>query len=317
MAICVPLSCTNQTSKRFRDIIEGSAVLQYNLERGASLLTIVPNDGDNLPVAVKLARLRRREAGWANLEWQPKIYKVPRFIPSAMYELQQGFYAQGLRSNPASRYPDSLLLQPLPRMVGDPLLAQVDASTKPIFNPLGFVFRDFNFDPEQNLAVYVCRTHDGGIGIRPSFRVFIRIRQLSDNTPHPLAAYEVLNSNLVTRSRCAYYIQIFGDFIGVLAITSPREDCFWIWNWKTGILQCVSAYDSVVPFSIIFEPSISRCQEVEWTHSSFYPRDTLPLFDIARKLRCLHMRSDLAITKALLPNLAFPQYTSRHFYYLK
>ena len=121
-------------------------------------------------------------------------------------------------------------------MAGDPSLPQVDASSKPIFNSLGFFYYDFTIDPEQNLAVYVCRTSDGR-------SVVIRIRQLSDNAPHPLAVYEALNSNLVTHNRCRYDIRIFGDFIGVLAMTPAfsEEDRFWIWNWKTGILQCVSA----------------------------------------------------------------------------
>ncbi|KAF8338304.1 uncharacterized protein EI90DRAFT_3252644 [Cantharellus anzutake] len=101
---------------------------------------------------------------------------------------------------------------------------------------LGFEFREFNIDPEQNLAVYVC-WEPGPVGL-PDIEV-IRLRKMFDNAPHPMARFETLSTRSIPDGPCAYQVSIFGDFIGVMMRNlHVANGGFWIWNWKTGICQC-------------------------------------------------------------------------------
>ncbi|KAF8343033.1 uncharacterized protein EI90DRAFT_3115535 [Cantharellus anzutake] len=257
-----------QTTKALFYVIEGSLVLQYKIEREACLLAgAVAAYLNRLPAAEKLSDLRRREVGWASLKWQPQTYTIP-IDPSdsirGLYELQHGFFARGWCKASTSGEPDGLWLQPLPGVVGRPSSTksrrlslvpnsigsgsqvsleggdddgvEIDSIQTPIFNYLGFEFQEFNIDPEQNLAVYVCRGPDidGDLG-----SMIVKIRQMSDNALHPLARYETLDTRSMSPEQCMYYVEIFGDFIGVMVRGLLVTNCrFWIWNWKTGICQC-------------------------------------------------------------------------------
>ncbi|KAF8326210.1 uncharacterized protein EI90DRAFT_1965799 [Cantharellus anzutake] len=257
-----------QTTKALFYVIEGSLVLQYKIEREACLLAgAVAAYLNRLPAAEKLLDLRRREVGWASLKWQPQTYTIP-IDPSdsirGLYELQHGFFARGWCKASTSGEPDGLWLQPLPGVVGRPSSTksrrlslvpnsigsgsqvsleggdddgvEIDSIQTPIFNYLGFEFQEFNIDPEQNLAVYVCRGPDidGDLG-----SMIVKIRQMSDNALHPLARYETLDTRSMSPEQCMYYVEIFGDFIGVMVRGLLVTNCrFWIWNWKTGICQC-------------------------------------------------------------------------------
>ncbi|KAF8338303.1 uncharacterized protein EI90DRAFT_2570724 [Cantharellus anzutake] len=105
---------------------------------------------------------------------------------------------------------------------------EIDPPQLPILIHLGFEFRVFDIDPEQNLAVYICRGPECGI---------IRLRQMFDNAPHPMARFEALNTPFQPNDG-SYQVSIFGDFIGVMECSFTPDGGFWIWNWKTGICQC-------------------------------------------------------------------------------
>ncbi|KAF8343030.1 uncharacterized protein EI90DRAFT_822502 [Cantharellus anzutake] len=225
-------------------------------------------------MAEKLTSLRRREVGWANLKWQPQTYTIlanprPRRFTSGdtiSYKLQHGFFAYGYYTSNMLDDPDCLSLHPLPRVAdrlsnskghglssallgsidserqmylegGDGDDVEIDWSQTPILHRLGFEFLDFSIDPEQNLAIYVCDDLD---------KVFVRIRQMSDNGFHPMAQYETLDAcPLVGPTHIL--VEIFGDFVGVMVRDLLDVDRYFrIWNWKTGICQCRSIHLDLV-----------------------------------------------------------------------
>jgi hypothetical protein len=61
---------------------------------------------------------------------------------------------------------------------------------------------DLSIDPPQNLCVYLCANHAG-----PS-DVYVHIRAIADNLPHPLAASTILDLGIPEEGGTASYSQI-------------------------------------------------------------------------------------------------------------
>ncbi|KAF8338302.1 uncharacterized protein EI90DRAFT_3013555 [Cantharellus anzutake] len=292
-------------SKLFLHVIEESLVLQYHIEREISLLA---GTTSTTPTAIstELARLRRREAGWANLKWHSQTYIIPS-QPGALqaaYRLQHGFLACGRGGSQSSRFDNCLWLQPLPRVSDRPSGSggreppsafestssgrpeeftdgdvEIDPPQPPILIHLGFGFRVFDIDPEQNLAVYICRGPKRGI---------IRLRQMFDNAPHPMARFEALNTPFQPNDTGSYQVSIFGDFIGVMECCLTPDGGFWIWNWKTGICQCEGSTASLEVYA--FRPCFYEglptkpCLPSQHVATFQLPQSSSKIYDLP--LRC-------------------------------
>lgn len=180
--------------------------------------------------ADSLDDLRRREKGWASLRWRKRFeYRMPN--DGSLYELQQGFFARGLRSTGPMQRPNTLWLQPLPRG---------DVERIPMTIPLGFQFCDFNMDVEQNLCAAICPAEIPGSPNTRMYGVTMRLHKLTDGLSHPSARLPLLDLNCLAMERSNYFIQIHGDFIGVLMnSTRDNPDRFWLYDWKQGVLQAV------------------------------------------------------------------------------
>lgn len=115
---------------------------------------------------------------------------------------------------------------------------------------LGFSFADFNIDPSQDLAVYACYEYTQPEEGLEFVHTYIRLRRLtSKGALHPHARLERLELGPTSGRGLAFFIQIFGDFVGVLIRAYPAtpttvghyETILSIYNWKTGTLQTVSS----------------------------------------------------------------------------
>lgn len=195
---------------------------------------------------------------------------------SGVYELQHGLFVQGKRSLSDMRQSARLRIihlgrtgariAPAPSSHKDFSPSRstststfASSSFEDLLNPsitqyqLGFNFADFNIDPEQDLAIYAClddtqRLDDGIYGL-PLVKTYIMIRRLSNNgAPHSLAALERLELGVAFQRGLSFYLQIFGDFVGILTrsisgLQLVRDTSeFLIYNWKTGVLQTVSCF---------------------------------------------------------------------------
>ena len=203
--------------------------LQCKIEYGAALVAYNNDYLDSMCSAASLEALRQLEKGWATLAWRKKT-KYRMRNDSSIYELQQGFFAQGLQLTDAMERPNTLWLRPLPRG---------DEERNPMMVTFGFEFYDFNFDVEQNLFTSICPIELNGIPTTWAYGVVVRLHQLTDGAPHPSARLPLLDLECRGTERSGFFIQIHGDFIGVLMKSGLGPDRFWLYDWKQGVLQAV------------------------------------------------------------------------------
>lgn len=188
-------------------------------------------------------RLKYENLGETPMEWH-----------SGLYEFQHGVFIQGLRYSPDISHGqhEGVRIINLGRSRSAEAIHPTDKSIPTTVEyRLGFEFSEFNIDPEQNLAIYACvddsEALDDGLYGLPLVKAFIRIRQLGGNgSLHPRARFEKLELGITFQRGLAFFIQIFGDFVGVLTrsisgLQLVRDTSeFVIYNWKTGVMQTVS-----------------------------------------------------------------------------
>ncbi|KAF9510516.1 hypothetical protein BS47DRAFT_1383935 [Hydnum rufescens UP504] len=197
------------------------------------------------------------------------IYRIQN--DSSIYELQQGFFVQGLRFADPMPRSNSLWLLPLPR--------EEDDQRNPMIISLGFDFCDFNIDTEQNLGVFICPRQIHGIPSTWVYGVTVRLHQLTDGAPHPSARLPLLDVDCQTTERSGFFLQIHGDFIGVLMKSVVGDpDRFWLYDWKQGILQATVSsrhLDNFVFLSSTHFLLVRRDQASKLEIYSFRPRRVL------------------------------------------
>lgn len=233
--------------------MENSLQSQYSIALAAANISEVDGEPTS-SIRERFGELKRREHAWMRLRFEES--GTMYLTESHVYELQHGLFIQGLKTPWPQQGNSGLRIIRLPRS-SSAISANLNHSTEPLVHvySVPFVFTDFNVDPYQDLAVYGCCDSVPVEGpdsrLERNFRVCIRLRRISDGgSPHPHARYEKLElgTRLGSRRGLAFFIQIFGDFIGVLSRdagdrpdTTIRPSNFSIFNWRTGVEQTVSA----------------------------------------------------------------------------
>ncbi|KAI0295663.1 hypothetical protein B0F90DRAFT_1927449 [Multifurca ochricompacta] len=225
------LACRS-TSRRLRDIISNSMVLQYHIRLAASGM----RDGPSSEVSTRerMAALEKYNEAWRELAWSS--YDTIDIPASGMPQISDGFVVS------FSDDRKSLTVRQLPSK-----LRRLGGRTWTL--EFGFIIVGFAIDASQDLLVLVPISDTRGPSQWCEPRILIRA--LSDGQSHPLAmpsgsssgsdskgsAIELQDSdgdrgNIQPSMECDT-TRIHGDYLGTIVHGGPMN-FLSIWNWKTG-----------------------------------------------------------------------------------
>ncbi|KAF8167746.1 hypothetical protein B0H34DRAFT_682904 [Crassisporium funariophilum] len=230
------LTCV-QVCRSFRDLILGTASLQFTIECAIARQT----KGYGTPAvssASRLETLRKHQSAWENLQWSRELH-IP-MEDGGLWELCGGVMAQ---STPGGM----LKFTQLPSD-----LRAIEEKSWTVGPDLGLHLRDFGMDPSQDLLVLIAAPQGSISSSERQFRV--HLRTLSNGKPHPLARdAPVLSLPQVTEEgSVSYTIQISGNFLAVhFCPNTIGENELAIWNWKTGVLQVNVWGNELESFSLL------------------------------------------------------------------
>ncbi|KAJ7457941.1 hypothetical protein B0H11DRAFT_2286734 [Mycena galericulata] len=192
----------------WKDVIDGSAELQYSIELWADGMVAGPSRfGSTIPAVERLRALSAHRSGWRTLNWTSHAV-IPIASSARAYDLVHGVFAQqdaGLFT--------ATWLQSIP-----------DEETRTTSSrDLGIEPQDFTMDPTQDLVVFVYER---------AGEAMIECRSLTSLQAHPLAALPIL-SFPVEEPLQYLAIEIAGDVISVFGIRFGRIVLF---NWRRGTM---------------------------------------------------------------------------------
>ncbi|KAF8973551.1 hypothetical protein BDZ97DRAFT_1775683 [Flammula alnicola] len=226
------LACMEVCSK-FRDLIIGTASLQYIIELAVSGQRD-RSQSCTTSSADQLQCLENHQSAWKNLKWSREL-KIP-MADGGLWELFGGVLAQ---TTPQGE----LVFHQLPSD-----LRGIEERSWKLGPDFGMRVRDFAIDPPQDLLVLM-ESPNGEA--EQEYR--LHLRSLSTGKPHPLAKNAVLSLPQVESDiEVSYNIQIFGDLIGVYFFPSSiPENEVGLWDWKTSELLVNIFHEDLHSFSLL------------------------------------------------------------------
>ncbi|KAF5312727.1 hypothetical protein D9619_002879 [Psilocybe cf. subviscida] len=223
--------------KNFKEIIDGTAALQYTIELAVSGQR---NNCHYDPVdssKEKLDRLKKHQEAWKELKWSRDL-KIP-MSSGGLWEIYGGVLAQNTEQGEIQFY----------QLPSD--LRGIEEKRWTLPGDFGFVVRDFSMDPGQDLLVLVqtldAPENDGSSQYRVHFYT------MSTGKPHPLASRSMVvipQTHYDAHVFCS--IQVFGDLVGVhFCPQITDENVIALWNWKTGELQIHIYGEELASFTLL------------------------------------------------------------------
>jgi len=219
-----------QVCKELKEHIEHDKIIQYKIELEISGMEMNPNN--DWPVADSLKRLRQHQSGWERLEGLSGL-KEPIVIPMQRGDLGVLYGGVLAQADPAGRFHFTKLASTFHH------IQQENWEISPDIPSVG----GFGMDPAQDLLVWITYP-------TPAVPMLsLHLRTLKKAEKHPLARHEVIcHNHSIVGPDWYYSIAIMQDYIGLwvssLAPYQLIEDgiaSFFVWNWKEGRLELVSA----------------------------------------------------------------------------
>ncbi|KAI0049445.1 hypothetical protein FA95DRAFT_1556928 [Auriscalpium vulgare] len=243
--------------RHFKDIIEASTLLQYNVALAAN----GSQDGPacDMTTIERMQRLQTYSAAWRELKYTHRT-EVTLGTWGNVYgaTIRNGVLAW-------SRDDGLLLFTQLPSR--SRRIARRDWS-----QPVGFYARECAIDPSQDVLVLV-----GTPNIDDVHPWFMQFRSLTSGESHPLAAPipDIVGSLLPTGFLIGTITpRVIGDLLAFLVqARDSQPDYLIIWNWKSGEIRKIITGRHICRFAFI-SPSLILITATQVTSNAVDPDNT-------------------------------------------
>ncbi|KAJ3508250.1 hypothetical protein NLJ89_g5861 [Agrocybe chaxingu] len=203
--LCLALCC-----RALHELFKSPAI-QYTYEL---LLTVMQDNGTDIPLDVLQSSLQRLRKGWESLDWTfGEIVKLPG--GSSRYELISGIFVM------------------MDRNSADFSVCRLSSATQTgwtrTITSLDFCAIDFTIDPSHDLLVLLEKQElPDGRG-----RIQAHARRISTDGAHPNANVDSFHFEFIRHTAYSHRIQLADD---VVAVWSHHGGRLLLWNWREGFL---------------------------------------------------------------------------------
>ncbi|CAL1712229.1 unnamed protein product [Somion occarium] len=235
------LACS-RTNRNVYTLVVEDVRIQYHIETLAARVTNNPKC--MLPIAERLARLKRREAAWRDLSVRRSTTVPISYSPTGIYDLSGGVYFLGERQHigQLATLTRSLRWIRLPSVEEDREEREIQWNKIDVGKDIADL--GLALDEHDLVAVAFFEVQQNGNDLsRATLKLSVQLLQLSTGRNHPLASQPTLevDSYSIAIAPPGLSIEIVGDKI-VLLLTFPYGGPdvivkLFVWNWKTGHLH--------------------------------------------------------------------------------